>query len=325
MLDKFLFKANTSTQVVEKNQIIQMNGYEDDRYVVYDIVSSQCGLSYKLINLRTKKFGQCDLILPLSRKFGIGYYFDDVNPQFMDTFKVAILHSEAEQNAQAEQEAKQREQAHREQLETTGRERLQKLVPDDAKAVIIAELREDDSNPMTDYFGYNIVRTVILGFSNHTKYLFSEMRKYAANFDETAYLTEKNKDYEHRDKYAGGDGYYLGKSAYGWIVKKTRYCVDKESIIRAFALNAGDEANICVKVGKTAITDVPEAITGDFIIVDYSEKAIAIFGDTKPVKDQLMALGGRFNPKLTHEGQKKAGWIFSKSKKQELNDLLTVK
>jgi hypothetical protein len=43
------------------------------------------------------------------------------------------------------------------------------------------------------------------------------------------------------------------------------------------------------------------------------------------VKDLLKALGGRFNPKLTHEGGKRAGWIFSKSKEQEIKNLLTVK
>jgi hypothetical protein len=67
-----------------------MNGYEDDRYVVYDITGTQRGLFYGLINLRTKTFGQCDLIRPLSQKFGIGYYFDDENPQFMDAFEVVI-------------------------------------------------------------------------------------------------------------------------------------------------------------------------------------------------------------------------------------------
>jgi hypothetical protein len=63
----------------------------------------------------------------------------------------------------------------------------------------------------------------------------------------------------------------------------------------------------------------------DFLIVDYSQKALAVFGDTRPIKDQLKALGGRFNPKLTHEGEKKAGWIFSKSKEQEIRNLLTIK
>ena len=65
-----------------------------------------------------------------------------------------------------------------------------------------------------------------------------------------------------------------------------------------------------------------ETVTGNFIIIDYSEKALAVFGNTRQIKDQLKELGGRFNPKLTHEGQKKAGWIFSKSKENELNNLL---
>jgi hypothetical protein len=60
----------------------------------------------------------------------------------------------------------------------------------------------------------------------------------------------------------------------------------------------------------------------DFLIVDYSQKALAIFGDTRPIKDQLKELGGRFNPKLTHEDKKIAGWIFSKSKRAEVEKLL---
>jgi hypothetical protein len=305
-----------------------MNGYGDDRYVVCDTVSSENGLLYRLINLRTKKFGQCDIIRPLSQKFGIGYYFDDENPQFMDAFEVAVLRNEAEQNAKAEREAEQREEERSEQLKTVGRERLQTLIPADAKAVIVAELHEDDSNGMIDYFGYHTVKTVILGFSTHTKDLFSEMRKHAVNFGETRYLAEENKRYEHREKYTGGEGYWLGESKYhGWSVKKKTCFRDRDSIINAFALAAGDEANICVKVqaDMKATKTAPETVSGDFIIVDYSEKALAVFGDTRPVKDELKALGGRFNPKLTHEGTKKAGWIFSKSKGQELKSLLTSK
>jgi hypothetical protein len=186
MTNVFLLGANvkydTDKQMAAKNQIIQMNGYDDDRYVVYDILSSRWGLSYELINLRTKTFGQCDLIRPLSQKFGIGYYFDDVNPQFMDAFEVAVLQSEAERNRQAEQAAKQQQEECNERLKAIGKERLQALILADAKAVIVAELHEDESNSMTDYYGYRTKRTVILGFSTHTRDLFSEMRKVAANF-----------------------------------------------------------------------------------------------------------------------------------------------
>lgn len=57
-------------------------------------------------------------------------------------------------------------------------------------------------------------------------------------------------------------------------------------------------------------------------VVDYSEKAIAVFGDTKTVKDQLKSLGGRFNPSLKHNGVKRAGWIFSKKQTDKVKELI---
>ena len=55
-----------------------------------------------------------------------------------------------------------------------------------------------------------------------------------------------------------------------------------------------------------------EAEIGSFKIVDYSEKAFAVVGDTREIKDTLKQHGGRFNPSLTVGGSKCAGWIFSK-------------
>lgn len=57
-------------------------------------------------------------------------------------------------------------------------------------------------------------------------------------------------------------------------------------------------------------------------IVDYSEKAIVVFGDTKAIKEQLKELGGRFNPALNHNGEKRAGWIFSKKQADKVRALL---
>lgn len=61
-----------------------------------------------------------------------------------------------------------------------------------------------------------------------------------------------------------------------------------------------------------------------FEIVDYSEKAIALFGDTKEIKDLLKAMGGKFNPRLTHNGEKQAGWVFSKTKRMELQNIINL-
>lgn len=52
-------------------------------------------------------------------------------------------------------------------------------------------------------------------------------------------------------------------------------------------------------------------------IIDYSEKAIAVTGDTKDLKEHFKALGGRFNPRLTCG----AGWIFSKAKRAQIDAL----
>jgi hypothetical protein len=292
-----------------------MEGYSYDRYVVHEITHDRFGYRYHLINLRTHEFGQCDIIRPLSQKFGIGYYFDEADPQFMDTFEIAVLKQEAEGKAKAEQKAQQRENKRTVQQKAIGRERLQNLIPADAQAVIVARLKQDESDSQTDYFASSTARTVILGFSTHKRDIFSEMRKHAGNFEETAHLTEHNEDYEHREKYSMGAGYYLSESKYhGWIIEKCPI-YKRESTIEDLAYTAGDEANICVKAKVQAQANtVPEAVTGNFEIVDYSEKALAIFGDTRPIKDELKALGGRFNPKLTHEGEKQVGWIFSKGK-----------
>ena len=57
-------------------------------------------------------------------------------------------------------------------------------------------------------------------------------------------------------------------------------------------------------------------------IVNYSEKAIAVLGETKPLKDHLSAIGGKWNPSLTHNGEKVPGWIFVISKRDEVKKIL---
>jgi hypothetical protein len=321
-------RIDTDVQVLKENQIVVLHGAygRNTQFVVYRVEYRKDRYMYHLINVETKEFSCEDLIRPLHEKFGIGMYYDAETPEFMDAFEVMMLKSEAEAKAEADHQAEQTEHERHEQLKAIGRERLEKLIPADAKAIIIAELRRDESDSMTDYFAHGTDRTVILGFSSHTRDLFSEMRKYAANFDGTAYLATENEEYEHREKYTGGSGYYLGKSKYyGWVVAKEKFYGNRAQYIDRYALIAGEEANICVKAQAHKSAAAPDTVTGDFIVVDYSEKAIAVFGDTKPLKDELKAIGGRFNPNLTHDDSKKAGWIFSKSKENKIRNLLNIK
>lgn len=326
MTNVFLVGANKAIdrakQVVEAGQIIQMEGYSYHRYVVYDITKNQWGITYKLINLTTKDFDTADSIQPLNQKFGIGFYYDSENPQFMDGFEVAILLQEAQAKAKEEADEKEKEHQRVEEVKTIGRKRFAEIFPDDALGVIVARLKQDESDSQTDYFASSTQRTVILGFSTHKRDIFSEMRKHASNFEQTAYLAEYNADYEHREKYSMGAGYYLGESKYhGWIIEKCPV-YKRESTIEEFAYTAGNEDNIRIKKTEktppTPPTDKNGTGKANCTLVEYSAKAVAVFGETRAIKDELRAMGGRFNSRLTFNGQRLAGWIFSKAQERRL-------
>ena len=77
--------------------------------------------------------------------------------------------------------------------------------------------------------------------------------------------------------------------------------------------------NEAVKVTVTPKKDHKIECNG-LQLVDYSDKAIAIIGDTKKYKDTLKSLGGRFNFNLSCG----AGWIFPKSKENEIKNKLQI-
>lgn len=98
------------------------------------------------------------------------------------------------------------------------------------------------------------------------------------------------------------------------------------------SIKVGDEYKVIepkakkssVKAEKVEEAKEVEAVTVEGIeVVDYSEKAVAVFGDTKAIKDQLKELGGRFNPALKYNGEKRAGWIFSKKQADKVKELIT--
>ena len=316
---------DTEKQVVEIGQVIQMEGYSYHRYVVYDIIRNKHGICYKLIDLTDYLFYRTDIIRPLSQRFGIGYYYDESNPTFKSEAELKEIVQKAESKKAQDEREDEQERIRVESVKVIGRKRLAEIIPDDAKAMIVGRLKQNESDSQTDYYASSVQRTVILGFSKHTRDLFSEMRKYAGNFEETAYLSEQNEDYEHREKYSMGDGYYLGESKYsGWIIEKVRM-YNRERFIEDYAYTAGQEENICIKAQQTipqpAIVLKSENL--QFEIINYSEKAIALFGDTKAIKDQLKGMGGKFNPRLTHNNEKKAGWIFATTKRTELETIVS--
>lgn len=143
-------------------------------------------------------------------------------PEEVAELRAAAVAADAEFRAKArasQEEAQRRREAFLIEAESK--------VPAGAKSVIVAELVSDRSESQTDYWGSVTTRTVILGFSTHTRDLFPELRKAALNLPETADLFDAPEAAEHREKYSMGAGYYLkqgGRDSDGWkIHKRTLY------------------------------------------------------------------------------------------------------
>jgi len=56
------------------------------------------------------------------------------------------------------------------------------------------------------------------------------------------------------------------------------------------------------------------------ITLNYSDKSFVVSGSTKEFKEQLMALGGRYNPNL----KTGPGYIFSNKKEQEVTEFVNM-
>lgn len=316
--------TDTEIQVAKENQIVVRHGSgaSISRYVIYKVEHTAGGYMYHMVDTDTKAIRRTDILNPLSQKFGIGMYFTDTPAEFMDAFEVATLASEAERLAKEKADADALGKAEHDRIARIGAEHLERLMPADVKGVIVAELNETEyTDPSYECRKTRSVRTVILGFSTTTRNGFGELRKAARNLPETAYLAEYNKDYELRYS-----GFTLGKSPnYGWSIHKLTYFT-REGLIDTLAYTAGNEENIRLDSPQPKHTQdaTPMTAQGDFIIVNYSDKAIALFGDTKPIKDLLSDLGGRFNSRLTHDGQKCAGWIFQKAKEAQVRKAIGI-
>lgn len=113
------------------------------------------------------------------------------------------------------------------------------------------------------------------------------------NWEDTMYRLHERKEFEHFQSHAGMDFYNLR----WWVVRETSFYV-----------------------APTPQSKPSKPAKSDYQIIDYSERAIALVGDTKAIKDELKKLGGRFNPRLSCG----AGWVFPRTKENELKKLLAV-
>ncbi len=134
--------------------------------------------------------------------------------------------------------------------------------------------------------------------------------------DEMLAVCEKINVFVSSYRYSDCDGMidYFDTNFYCWI-----YIGDYDRPYKVVDSTVTGASSVSSSYVDSEISQVSNAIE----IVDYSEKAIAVFGDTKAIKEQLKELGGRFNPSLNYNGEKRAGWIFSKKQADKVKELIS--
>lgn len=304
-------------------------GSDENRHVVYKIENSQFGINYYTVELDTLVLGVKNYIKNINDKFGIGTYFeagytfegseDDLNNLIIEA-----------KNLQKEK-AKKKEAASlmRRQIRAAKIEEGKKLVnvPDWAKSVIVANEFENRSDSQTDYFHTASKQIVFLAFSKTTRNNMNELKKASQVFKETEHfislLDNPQEGEEEIQEFTYGHSYlpdyFLGSTDWsGWKVSKDKYFDLRNPKQLEQLYIAAAEGRFLCKQEKTA---KKKNIKVEGVeIFDYSEKSFAVIGETKPLKDDLKKLGGRFNFRLKCG----AGWIFPKTKIEEIKEFLNT-
>lgn len=322
--------------VVGVGQIIftdNIHSLEDSRRVVYEVVRPGY---FKTVSLNGQELTTDTRVKPYSEKFGIGAYYNE--GETMSAEEVAKLVEAATDYQRAKREREEAaaiaaEQARKEKIEQ-GRAIIA-AIPTGAHSIIVAEQRQDESDSQSDYFSYSTKQVIYLAFSTHGRDLFPEMRKAAGRCNveavkryEVAPVKPSDagdfwqpKD-EHREKYSMGAGYYLGDSKYsGWIIRKNTIPTDEKqraAFLENLQVAAAEGlffASSEIETESASIEPV-EVQEGKVKVIKYSEKALAVVGDTYPIKDKLRELGGKFNKFLSCG----PGWIFPATAADKLRE-----
>lgn len=216
--------------------------------------------SHLLVRADGGKINSTPIIKEYGSSTAIGFYLDkdgEVVPVETVEKAQAIYKENSRKQAEASAEFKRVNEEKNSRL----LDLLRPLVPANCVAFIVAELHVDDSDRMSDYFNYKTVRKVLLGWSTTDRNNFAEFRRAARNFPAVEFLADCEKEFEHRENYSGGAGYYLGKSKYdGWVIKKT-YNDKLEHLVNYLASEADIADCIITPSEQTQIISEGKTIT----------------------------------------------------------------
>lgn len=325
MFDKIKFEIQPEEkQVPVIGTILFLDGYgkykgaRENAHVVYATEETGFGTNFLTVELDTLELNKYDHPRPFSEKFGIGIYFE---PDYkfsgsIEELNELVAKAEVKKAEAAERISKERSRLAREREVNIQLGKKIVSVPGSVKAVIVADLYEDESDSMTDYFNTKVKSRFFLAFSATQRNNMRELEKSCHNWGETKNLLKKEDTVKHTDGHSYLPDYFIGSDRWNGL-KVHKISFDPE--------NAGsvDELYIAAAEGRCFIQSSPAAASQtlssrEIQKVPYSEKSFALIGDTKSVKEKLKELGGRFNARLNCG----PGWIFPLTQEEKVEAFL---
>ena len=233
---------------------------------------------------------------PISQEFGIGLYWDDIEPDYRKS-KEELEKLFAECKAEKEMEEK---------------ERKEKEEADKKECQELRKKWEGILTPIACSDNYrNTIKANILAYMKHKFGVSFTAKRYGSTYT----LSWTNGPTEEEVKQASSIFVYGEFDAY------TDYMdYIYTNFTRVFG---GIEYSVYTnrkekEIPVRAMKQVESVKANGIEIIDYSEKAFAVIGDTRAIKETLKELGGRFNPRLSCG----CGWIFSKKSLEDVKRVL---
>lgn len=269
---------------------------ETNRRAVYEITGSK----FKTVLLDGSRTQFDDHVRPYAKRFGIGTYYNEGEKISQEEIDALLIQARENMKVQAAADEVQREEAAKKAAE---------------KKEHLSQFTKADRRKSTTILKAHILKA----FPSVSKV---EIKTDSRSMDVTYYAPSKIEELETLLA-DFREGHFNGMEDIYEYSKDREEVILEDHILESYQYVSVDHK----EAEEPAADQVKEALPvqpiqpGKVQIIDYSEKAIAVIGDTKPIKDKLKELGGRFNFRLTCG----PGWIFRKADLERIKQALSVK
>jgi hypothetical protein len=283
---------------IEIGQLIFTDGYgKGDKRAIYEVTDEK---TFKTVYLDCSRLATDSRIRNINEKFGIGTYYNEGEKIDVSLLPDLIARTKNNLAIEADEREKANQEAH---------------IKAEKKRVYLSQFKTADKRETTAIIKRHILGTFKTvskvevssdsfsgGDSMHVKYFAPER-------------VEEVEDFINSLQYGKFDGM---NDIYNNHEDKAEIIIEDTILVQYKYTSANWEIGPLPEVKESENIKPVEVTAGKIQLIEYGA-GLAVIGDTRPIKDKLKELGGRFNFRLTCG----AGWVFKKSDLAKLTTALS--